>query len=591
MAWEHAYVFLLAAAATVLLALEKAQMGVLGIGLIVAVAVPGLLTAQEAISGFANTALVTVAALFIVGEGLQRSGAASLIASHILHRTGGRESTVVLLTMVMSAVLSAFINNILVVITFLPVVTSICRSTGIFPSRLLIPLSYASILGGMCTLVGTSTNLLVSGVLEAAGERSISMFEMSLPGMLIAATGILYMSLIGRHLLPRIPSLAGQVSPDDFKEYVTEITVTRGSPFVGVPIDEVGCDRKGVGLSIPMLVRGERVLRPPYTDELVQVGDILVASGEVNQLARLHDPTGRIKGHGKETERYDPSSMSFFELSLTPSSSSIGTKVCDLELKHRHDAVVIGLLRNGHHQQERIANFRLRTGDVLLAFGNDASRLSLRRSGDFNLIEGVDEKIYRHSKAPMATLILLSVVTLFATGIIHPCTAALCGALGMVLSGCLSVPQANRAVHWPLIMFIAGTLALSKALMVTGADQLLGHLITDNLGGYGPIALIIAIYLGTIVFTELLSNNAVAVMMTPVALATAEIAGVDPRPLVMAVMFGASSCFANPIGYQTNLLVFGPGGYRFRDFLRIGLGLDLLLFGVGVFAVSSFFTL
>ncbi len=589
MAAEHLYVLCLVAAATVLLATEKAQLGVIGIGLIVAVAVPEVITAKEAIAGFANTAVVTVAALFIVGEGLQRSGAASIFASRILASTGGSETTVVLLIMLMSALLSAFINNILVVITFLPVVTSICRSTGLYPSRLLIPLSYASILGGMCTLVGTSTNLLISGVLEDSGLPGIGMFEMSLPGLLIVVAGFLYIALIGRHFLPRIHSLAAQLKPEDFKEYVTEISVGEGSSLIGKAPGEVVGKAEESNLYIAMLVRGERVYRPPFADEQICQGDILVAGGEVGELAHLHSPENRRKGYDQETEHFDPTQMSFFELSPTPLSSRIGLPLRELEIKARYDAVVVGLLRNGHHQQTRIADLHLRTGDVLLAFGNDSSREALRHSPDFNLIEGVDEKIYRRSKAPVAGLILISVVLLFITGLIHPCTAALCGALAMVVTGCLSVQQANRAVNWPLIMFIAGTLAVSKALQATGADLLIGHWLSDSIGSNDPFFLLAGLYLATIVFTELLSNNAVAVMMTTVALATAEVAGVDPRPLVMAVLFGASSCFASPIGYHTNLLVFGPGGYRFRDFLKVGIGLDLALGAMGILAVSYFF--
>ncbi|MHC5064372.1 MAG: SLC13 family permease [Planctomycetota bacterium] len=588
---EHVYIFLLVAAATVLLALEKAQLGVIGIGLIVALAVPELISAKEAIAGFANTAVVTVGALFIVGEGLQRSGAASIFASRILASTGGSETTVVILIMLMAAILSAFINNILVVITFLPVVTSICRSTGLYPSRLLIPLSYASILGGMCTLVGTSTNLLISGVLEESGLPSIGMFEMSLPGLLIVGAGFFYIALVGRHLLPRIHSLAAQVKPDDFKEYVTEISVDLGSSLIGKSPNDVVGKTEESNLYIAMLVRGERVFRPPFAEQRIHQGDILVASGEVSELANLHTPESRKKKDNRETEHFDPTQMSFFELSPTPISSRIGLPIGELELKARYGAVVVGLLRNGHHQQTRIADLHLRTGDVLLAFGNDSSREALRHSGDFNLIEGVDEKIYRRHKAPVAGMILVIVVILFITGLIHPCTAALSGALAMVVTGCLSVQQAHHAVNWPLIMFIAGTLAVSKSLQVTGADLVIGQLLSDSLGASGPFFLLAGLYVATIVFTELLSNNAVAVMMTTVALATAEVAGLDPRPLVMAVLFGASSCFASPIGYHTNLLVFGPGGYRFRDFLKVGIGLDLVLGSIGILAVSYFFPL
>lgn len=586
MEWPQLYVLILAAAATALLALEKAQLSVLGIGLIVAVGLPGLVSPNQAIAGFSNTAVVTVAALYILGEGFLRTGAASSLANRILQSTNGREVTVLMLVMVMAAVLSAFVNNILVVITFMPVITSICRDTGLFPSRLLIPLSYASIVGGMCTLVGTSTNLLVSGVLEESGMAPLGMFEMSMPGLLMVGAGMLYLTFVGRHSLPRIPSLAAQMRPDEIKEYVTEVTIGPDSKLIGTPVSKIQADPSAPAIS--MLIRREIVHRAPFQDLLLEAADILLVSGDVQDLASFHSAHADTEGDSKG-EQYDPSTMSFFELSPTPTSTKLGVRLRDLGLKQRHDAVVIGLLRYGDHLQARIGDLHLLSGDVLLAFGNERSRASLRASGQYNLIEGVDEKIYRRERAPLATGIVLAVVTMFVTGLVHPCIAALLGALAMVSTGCLSIEHANRAVNWPIIMFIAGTLALSRALQNTGADQLVGDLLVSQLGGDSGLWLLAGIFLLTVILTELLSNNAVAVMMVPVALAAAEAASLDHRPLVLAVALGASTSFANPMGYKTNLLVLGPGGYRFRDFVRIGLPMDLLLAGVGIFGIWWFF--
>ncbi len=590
MDWVQGYVLILAALATLLLALEKAPLSVIGIGLIVAVAAPGLVDAGPAVAGFSNKAVVTVGALFIVGEGFLRTGAASILASRILARTGGKESTVVFLIMGMAAVLSAFVNNVLVVITFLPVITSICRETGIYPSRLLIPLSYASILGGMCTLVGTSTNLLVSGVLEDCGKPALEMFEMSYPALILAGVGILFIGFIGRFLLPRIHSLAGQHGAEDLKEYVTEITIGTKSALIGTAAKDLGKLKDGHGMSATMLIRAESLKRTPFKESLVIAeGDILVVSGKVDDLAGLHREEGQASE--ESAERYKPGSMSFFELAVTPNSTMTGRRIRTMRLKARHGAVVVGVLRDGDHLQSRYLDLRLRTGDVLLAFGDTQSRESLRASSNFNLIEGVSEKIFQRDKAPWAVAIILSVVAMFISGTINPCIAALAGALAMVVTGCLSMNQANRAIQWPVIMFIAGTLALSKAMQSTGTDVVIGTYIQDSLGQYGPQALLIGIYCGTIILTELLSNNAVAVIMTPIALAVAEKSGVDYRALVMAVALGASTCFANPMGYKTNLMVYGPGGYRFRDFVRSGLGLDILLGGIGVVVLPWFFPL
>lgn len=583
MEWDHVYVIGLAIVATTLLALEKANLSVVGIGLILAVLAPGMVDAKDAIAGFGNKAVVAVGALYVVGEGFLRTGAASLLASRILARTGNSEALIALTIMIFAAVFSAFVNNTLVVVMLMPVITSISRETGLFPSRFLIPLSYASIVGGMTTLVGTSTNLLVSGVLEDLGRPKIEMFEMSKAGLIFASVGVVYMATLGRHLLPKIPSLSTQASAAEIHEYVTEVTIGPGSPLIGKRIDDVGStDAKRARAS--MVVRNEAVLRPPFGEATVQAGDILEVSGKVQDLASLHqDPSHTVE---LDTEAYNPSTMSFFEIALSPTSENVGRTVRDLHLKSEHGAVVVGVMRNGEHLQVRIADLRMGAGDVLLAFGNEKSRESLRESTQFHLIEGVHEKIYRRDKAPVASAIVAGIVVLFVLGV-EPVTAALAGALAMVVSGCLTVAQANRSINWPILTFIAGTLALSRALESTGANARVAELFA-GLGAISPYAVLAGLYLVTIVLTELVSNNAVAVIMTPVAIATAASAGIDERLLVLAVAFGASTSFANPLGYKTNLLVYGPGGYRFRDYLRVGLLMDVLLAATGLLILPWF---
>lgn len=595
MSAEAYFVMTLALAAVVLLALEKVHLSVLGVSLVIAVAAwPGLVAAQDAVAGFANPAVVTVAALYIVGEGFLRTGAASILADKILTRTGGRETTVVFLVMVMAAALSAFVNNTLVVITFMPVVTSICQSAGLFPSRLLIPLSYASILGGMCTLVGTSTTLLVSGVVEdlatADPDRGLvplGMFDTTFPGIVVCGVGLLYLGLVGRRFLPSIPSLAQQMG--ETREYVTEIAIGARSPLIGTAVEalreqaQAGSESGGAARPV-MLVRNETLRWPPFRDMTLQAGDILMVSGRIQELTELQK-TGMGPGD------YDPASMTFFELAVTPSSSLIGQKLGNLALKSRYGAVVVALQRQGKHLRERLADMRLRSGDVLLVFGADRAKSLLRQSHEFNLIEGIDESIYRREKASTALAVAAAVVAMFVTGIVPIVIAALIGALAMVLTGCLNVRQAHSAVNWPILVFIGGTLALSKGLTNSRATTVMAGWIDGALGDLGPYALLIALYAGAILLTELLSNNAVAVILTPLAIELAEAAGCDYRPLLIAVALGASTSFANPMGYKTNLIVYGPGGYRFRNYVIIGLPLDILLGAVGILSMPFFHNL
>ncbi len=591
MTWDQYYVIALALGTIVLLALERAHLSVLGITLIVAVATPGLVGAEEAIAGLANPALVTIAALFIVGEGFLRTGAASMLADAILHRTGNSEGAIVFMVMVLAATLSAFVNNTLVVVTFLPVITTICRDGGFFPSRLLIPLSYASILGGMCTLVGTSTNLLVRGALNdlesqlTAGVAlpEFEMFTLTPAGLAMAGAGILYLGLVGRRLLPRHHSLSTQMAGGALKEYVMEIRVSEGSPLAGQRADEISTPGgSDIGPKTMMLVRGEALHGPPFTELTVQPGDILMLSGSIQDLSSLQ--MGESRAAGADGDSYDPATMTFFELALAPSSAWIGKRVGEVHLKADYGAVVVAVQRSGRHIRERASTMTLQSGDVLLVFGDDRSKSYLRMTSDFHVVEGVHESIYHRTKAPWAFGVIVLVVVLFVSRAVHHSTAALIGALSMTVTGCLTVRQTHQSVRWSIVLFIAGMLALSKAMASTGTTHAIAEGLTSLLptGADNAWWLLLATFVATVVLTEFLTNNAVAVLMTPLAYEMAVAEGLSVAPYVFAVALGASSSFANPMGYQTNLMVYGPGGYRFRNFVKIGLPLDLLLIAVGV---------
>ena len=586
MEWVHVYILAIAIAAIVLLVLETVPMSMVGIGMIIAMAAwPGLIDGRTAIQGFANPAVITVGALFVVGEGFVRTGAASILADKVLHRTGGSELTILLLIMVMAAILSAFVNNTLVVVTFLPVITTICRDTGVSPSRLLIPLSYASILGGMCTLVGTSTNILVDGVLKESGRPGLTMFEMAPGGIILAGCGVLYLAFVGRRILPDTPSLAAQAGAEDIREFVTEVTVGAGSPLIGVPIGEFGAAAEGT--RPVMLVRNEQLHLPPFGNMSVEEGDNVMIRGGVQGLTAIQRAEGS-RSSDQDVDRYDPRTMTFFELALTPASGMVGHRVGDLHLKEDHGAAIAGVLRGGQHLRERYSDLRLGHGDVLLAFGDDRSRAAIRRSNDFHLIEGIDRSVYNTQRASAAVVILAAVMMMFVTGIVDIPIAALIGAFSMIVTGCLSVKQAHHAINWAILAFIAGALALSAAMGASKFNLLVGNAVNDLLGAYGPMVILAGLFVTTVVLTEILTNNAVAIILTPIAIKIAAASGIDERPLVMVVVFGASCCFANPLGYQTNLLVFGPGGYRFKDYLKIGLPMDLLLVGVGITIIPWF---
>lgn len=581
------YLLLLPLVAIALMVTEKAHMSLIGVGLVLAVAVPGMVPPDIAVSGLANPAIVTVAALFVVGEGFMRTGAAAILADRLLERTGGREGMVVLLVMLMAGFLSAFVNNTMVVITFLPVVTSICRRTGLLPSRILLPLSYATVFGGMCSLVGTSTNLLVSGVMADAGMRQLGMFEQAPAGLLVAAVGLGYV-LLTRRFLPRIPSLTSRMAGAAAREYVTEITIGEGSRLIGRAMQEMRFgDAEGKARPL-MLVRNQTMLWPPFGTLTVQAGDILVVSGKLQDLADLtHEVSTNMHG----AESYDPATMSFFELSLAPDSPLVGCRVRDTQLKARFDAAVVAVQRAGRHLRERLGDLRLSSGDVLLVFGDDRSKALLRQSHEVHLLEGVRGVVYSREQAPRAFAIMVGMMALFVTGAVSPEIAALSGAMATVLLRCLSVPAALAAVDWSIVLFLGGILALGHALEHQGVVAMVANGIATNLGDLGPAGVLACLTVACALMTELFSNNAVAVLMTPVAIATAQQLHVDPRPLCIGVAIGASCCFANPMGYKVHLIVLGPGGYRFRHFVKIGLPMTVLAGVTAAFGIPWMWSL
>lgn len=579
------YVLVLPLVAFVLHALDKAHLSTLGIAMMLAVTVPGLVPSAEAVVCFANPAIVTVAALFVVGDGFMRTGAAALVSEHLLERTGGREGIVVLLVMALAAGLSAFLNNTLVVIAFLPVITSICRGSDLKPSRLLLPLSFASVLGGLGSLVGSSTNLLVSGALRDAGHPGLRMFEQTPAGLCVMLVGLAYLGLLGRHLLPRTQSLASQVGLAQSREYVTEITLGADSPLLGRDLADVRLETAEGKTRPLLLVRRGTVRFPPFAGVQLQPGDVLVVTGGLHDLADL----GRLGATGLHAgDRFDPATMSFFEVAVTPASPLVGRRVADVGWKERFGAAVVAIQRGGVHRRERLSESRLRSGDVLLVFADEASRDRLRQSSEVHVLEGVTDVVYHRDKAPRAFLVVAGVLALFVSGALPPEVGALAGALGMVLTRCLSPLQALRSVDWSIVLFLGGLLALGRALQHTEATGVLAGLLTEATGGMGPVALVFVTAIVCGLMSECLSNNAVAVIMTPVALTAAVRTGIDPRPLVLAVLVGANACFANPLGYKVHLLVLGPGGYRFRDFCKVGAPLNLITTSVGALAIVWF---
>ena len=553
--------------------------------------VAGQLTPDEALRGFGNPALVTVAAMFVLSAGLIRTGALDAITRIMLGAgRGGPRRTIALLMLTVAAI-SAFMNNTPVAVIFLPVVLAVATRLSIAPSKLLIPLSFATILGGTCTLIGTSTNLLVGQAVEKAGLPALGMFDFAVPGVIYAAAGLAFLALAGPRLLPVRASVTSVQPGSRVREFVTEVQFPAGSPLAGRSFQDVL--GRTPGLAPLMVIRGDETYPAPLIanprTQFIRPGDVLLLKGEPGAINQLITREGvsltpelgaALAASGKGR------TMTLVELVINPNSALVGRTLAAAEFSRRHgEASVIAVLRRDEHLRERVSEVRLRLGDTLLAVCDESRLDALRDSDDFIMLEGVERHVLKRGKAPLAVGILAGVVALAALGAMPMSFLALAGAVAMVACGCLTLRQGYSAIDPAVLVLIAGTLAMGLAMEKSGAIAAISSEMIRELAGFGPTAVLAGTFLLAAVVNALISNNAVAVLFTPLAVEIAHGLQLAPEPFIFGVLFGASCDFSTPIGYQTNLFVYGPGGYRFSDYMRIGVPLTLVLFAVSMLVI------
>ncbi len=589
MGWEAYAVLALTFGSLLLLVLGKAELDAVGLGVIIALVTLGILPLEKALKGFSNSSVITIGALYVIGEGLTRTGALEFLAQWVLRKSSGSERRMLFLTTSIAAFVSAFINDTAVVVVFIPVIIGIARTTGIPASRLLMPMSFAALLGGMCTLVGTSTNLLVSGAATDLGERGITMFDMTPVAVPLVALNVLFMTLFARKLLPVRQSLTMMMAETEVREYVTELVIGPSSKLIGRTFAEAF---SGQRIKVVLFVRNESTNMPPFDEIAIQVGDAIVVRGSVDDLADMQTRLG-LKLVGEI--RFDPHQMQFFELAVSPRSSFKGRKVGDLYLYRDYGAIPIAVMRAGQHIQQRVSELVIQAGDLLLACGDDKALVKLGASTDFYLVTGAQKQIVLRSHAKRSLWITLAVIMLFSLNSIFQMKSvqlpmvALAGAIVTVASGCVSARRTYRSIGWDILFFIVGMLALGKALEETGAAGFLAHGFVTALEGLGPSAMIAGFVVLCTLFNFCINHSATAVLLTPIAIDAArqyaeqrgwELASAPAQALihafVLSIAFGGSICFATPFGHQVNLFVIGPGGYRYADFLRFGLPVSLI---------------
>ena len=570
--------------AIVLLMTERLPVDLTVIGIMVILVVGGILSPGEAVAGFANPAVITVGAMFIISRAMMRTGAVGFIGEKVVALSRGSDRRALLLVLVIVALASAFINNTPVVVLFIPVVLTLGCEFGLSPSKFLIPLSYASILAGTCTLIGTSTNIIVSDLSAGYGYGPLGMFEMARLGVPIALTGLVFLYFAAPRMMPSLASPVCELGGAEQRRYLAELRIPHGSALIGTT-PQAAFGEVFPNLEVVEVVRYSHIFHPGRDVVMIAADDILLVKASANDLvAVLHDMAVELPL--SEQGMFDPERTAkealIVELIIPPQSVLKGQRLTESRLLKDPQVHVIAIRRNRlHYTEQRMHDVRLKNGDVLLVRCPIERLADMRGEGDVIVVEDVHHEIVHQQKALRAGLIFAGLVVAATTGLADIMVCALAAVFLMILAGCLQLRDAYRAMQADVLILIAGTIALGAAMEKSGASRIYAEAFLGLLGGLPPAAILGGFILLTSISTQILSNNATAVLLLPIAISTAAGLGVHPKPFIMAVCFGASACFATPIGYQTNLLVYGPGGYRFSDFLKLGIPLNLLVVAMG----------
>lgn len=568
------FVILLILLALVLLVIKNYPADAVFIGLLTAFILSGIVTPAQALVGFSNEGMLTIGALYVVASGLRETGGVQIIIQKLL---GSPKQLWAVQAKIFAPVLgmSAFLNNTPIVATFIPALQEWGKKYRIPVSKLLIPLSYAAILGGSCTLIGTSTNLIINGLLISELGISLQMFDPAYVGIPVAIVGFLYMMTIGRHLLP--DSQSALDSFEDTRKYTIEMIVGEGSPLIGQSIEEAEL-RRLPGVFVAEVVRDGAILAAVEPDEILLKDDRIIFTGLVDSIVDLQRIKGLIPATTQVFKLETPRRERHLVEAVVSSSNPLnGKTIKEGKFRNRFGAVVLAVSRKGERIEKKVGEIQLKTGDILLLETPRDFSERYKYSSDFLLVSKLTQKSPpNYKKSWIAWSVLAGMVLLVTANLLSMLQASFLAATLMIVLGCTRVSEARSSIDWQVLLVIAAALGIGNVLQITGIATSLAENFIE-LAGNSPYQALIAVYFITWILTELLTNNAAAVLIFPFALSVSANLDAHYMPFVMTTLFAASASFSTPIGYQTNLMVYAAGGYRFRDFLKIGLPLNLLV--------------
>ncbi|NRA42796.1 MAG: SLC13 family permease [Pseudomonadales bacterium] len=537
--------------------------------------VTGILSPSEALSGFANDGLMTVAAMFVIAAGIHGSGGVDLLVNALLGKPSSARAAMQRMFPPV-VLLSGFLNNTPIVATMIPAINSWSRKINIAPSKLMIPLSYSAILGGTLTLIGTSTNLVVNGQYQAlTGQPSLGLFSITMISLPVVIAGLLFIWLVFPKILP---DRSAKNAFANLREFTLEVSVAQNGPLVGKTVEQAGL-RNLRRVYLVEIERNGSIVTAVPSQEVLKGGDRLVFAGDteaISDLLRINGITASANDNHEESLSTDRAERRLVEAVVSPHCDSLGQAIRDMRFRDRYGAAVLAVARGGERIKGNLGTIKLAAGDTLLLEARPAFVSRQRYNKDFLLINELEEAPPRHERAYLSWAILLCLIVSAGFGVISMLNAALIGAAAMIIFGCCSISQAEKSLDFSVILTIAASFSLGTALQKTGAAGHLAHHIIDLSGGT-PWLMLILVYIAVVMLTETITNNAAAIIMLPIVLQITQQAGIDAEPFIFAIMMAASASFITPLGYQTNLMVYGPGGYKFTDFIKVGLPLSIFL--------------